>query len=442
VERAEAADHYVAPGEGDHVVGAAAALTEASSDEPDFTLDGAVELSPARPAALIAPLSSAFDLAESQSPGHAVRVAHIALTVAAELGLDVATRRTVLYGALLHDAGVAAATLPPGAGESGGHTAAGAWVAELFGLDQPIQDAIRYSHERWDGQGRPHGLAGDEVPVEALLVSAAHWATDIAESPKSPLRARVALQSAHPRELAEMAGPEIAEALAGVVRDDATWTALWDDHLAARVTLAANGDGEASLKNVERIAAATGQVVDMALREPGRSGRVAELAVQLARRVGVPAAERQALGVAAQLMDIGQLDVPRHVTEKPAILSLEEMELMRHHPGMGARIIEQVPGMEELALWVHAHHERPDGRGYPEMLEEDELPLASRVMAVADTYWALRADRPHREAFDDREAVEILEAGAGQIYDGDVVMLLKPSLPDVEAPDAETEAAG
>ncbi|MEE8421468.1 MAG: HD domain-containing phosphohydrolase [Dehalococcoidia bacterium] len=401
--------------------------------EPEFALEGAVELSPARPAALIAPLSSAFDLAESQAPGHSVRVAHVALTVAARLGLDVATRRTVLYAALLHDAGVAAATLPSHVDESGGHTAAGAWIAELFGLDERIQDTIRHSHERWDGTGRPHGRTGDEVPVEALLVSAAHWATDIAESPESPLRARVALQSAQPRDLAVMAGPEVAEALAAVVRDDATWTALWDDHLAARVTLAANGDGRASVKNVERIAATMGEVVDMALREPGRSGRVAELAVQLARRIGMPASERRALGVAAQLMDIGQLGVPRHVTEKPAILSLAEMELMRHHPGMAARIVEQVPGMEELAAWVHAHHERPDGRGYPEMLDEREIPLASRILAVADTYWALRADRPHREAFDDREALEILDAGAGQIYDGDIVMLLKPSLHAAEA---------
>jgi HD-GYP domain-containing protein (c-di-GMP phosphodiesterase class II) len=122
--------------------------------------------------------------------------------------------------------------------------------------------------------------------------------------------------------------------------------------------------------------------------------------------------------------------VPRHITEKPAILSLEEMELMRHHPGLGARLIAQVPGMSELAQWVHAHHERLDGRGYPDMLDNYEIPLASRILAVADSYWALRADRPHRESFSDAEAREILEAGAGERYDGDVVMMLEPSLPE------------
>ena len=109
---------------------------------------------------------------------------------------------------------------------------------------------------------------------------------------------------------------------------------------------------------------------------------------------------------------------------------------MRHHPGMAARILEATPGMDEISMWVSAHHERPDGRGYPEMLQGYEIPLAARILAVADSYWALRADRPHREAFSHAEAREILEAGADEHYDADVVMMLETSL------GAAAEAAG
>lgn len=410
------------------MVGSAAALSDGGFLEPEMVADRAFELQPARPAALIAPLSGAFDLAESQSMGHAVRVAHIALTICSRLELSSSSRHTVLYAALLHDSGVAVAELPPGVEGDGGHTSAGAWVASRFGLDTEIQNVIASSHERWDGDGRPRGTAGEDVSVEARVINAAHWASDIAEGPENPLRARAALQKLQPRDVSGLAGDEIAEALVEVVRDDDTWTTMWDDHLAMMIAGQASGEGRATVKNVERIAVAMGEVTDASLREPGRSGRVAELAMQLARRIGMPQSERRAIGVAARLLDIGQLGVPRHVTEKPAILSLEEMELMRHHPGLGARLIERVPGMSEVAQWVHAHHERLDGRGYPDMLDTYEIPLASRILAVADSYWALRADRPHRESFTDIEAREILEAGAGERYDGDVVMLLEPSL--------------
>ncbi len=410
------------------MVGSAAVLLDGSLLEPEFSEARAFELQPARPAALIAPLSGAFDLAESQSPGHAVRVAHIALTICSRLNLSAASRRTVLYASLLHDAGVAVAELPPGVNGDGGHTSAGAWVASRFGLDTEVQRTIASTHERWDGDGRPRGVSGEEIPIEARVINAAHWASDIAEGSENPLRARAALQKLHPRDVSGLAGPEIAEVLAEVVREDDTWTTMWDEQLAMMIAGQASGEGRATVKNVERIAVAMGEVTDASLREPGRSGRVAELATQLARRMGMPHSERRAVGVAARLLDIGQLGVPRHITEKPAILSLEEMELMRHHPGLGARLIEHVPGMVEVAQWVHAHHERLDGRGYPDMLDSYEIPLASRILAVADSYWALRADRPHRESFSDDEAREILEAGAGERYDVDVVMMLEPSL--------------
>lgn len=381
-----------------------------------------------RLAALIAPLSGVFDLAESQAPGHAARVTHIALTLCSRLDLSASSRRTVLYAGLLHDAGVAVAELPTNVEGNGGHASAGAWVASRFGLDTEVQNTIASTHERWDGGGWPHGVAGEDVSVEARVINAAHWANDIAEGSESPLRSRAALQKLHPRDVTGLAGPEIADALADVVRDDDTWTMMWDEHLSMMIAGRATSEGRASVKNVERIAVAMGEVTDAALRETGRSARVAELSTQLARRMGMPQSERRAIGVAARLLDIGQLGVPRHVTEKPAILSREEMELMRAHPGLDARLTEHALGMSELAQLVHAHHERLDGRGYPDMLDNYEIPLASRILAVADSYWALRADRPHRESFSDAEAREILEAGAGERHDGDVVMMLEPSL--------------
>ena len=123
----------------ERATGAAAALRADSFAVHAAGFEPAVELLPARPAEILAPLSGAFDLAEAQSPGHAARVAHIAVTVARQLGLDAAPRRIVLHGALLDDAGVAVGELPEGVADTGGHTAAGAWVASRFGFDERVQ---------------------------------------------------------------------------------------------------------------------------------------------------------------------------------------------------------------------------------------------------------------------------------------------------------------
>jgi len=98
------------------------------------------------------------------------------MSMAGELGVDTATRRSVLFTALRHDAGIAVRELPEGEDGSGGHAATGAWVASRMGLDERVAEAIRCSHERWDGAGRPQGLAMKQVPVQSLIVSAVHWA--------------------------------------------------------------------------------------------------------------------------------------------------------------------------------------------------------------------------------------------------------------------------
>src|SRR4029079_12034327 len=111
--------------------------------------------------------------------------------------------RRVLGTALLHDAGGAVRT-------AGGHLEGGAWVAERFGLDVGVQAAIRATHERWDGKGRPLALAADVIPIEALVVRAAHWASDHIEEPANPLKARATLQRANRNDLEGIVGPRVA----------------------------------------------------------------------------------------------------------------------------------------------------------------------------------------------------------------------------------------
>lgn len=376
---------------------------------------------PARRIDLVAHFSGAFDLSERQEVGHAARVAYLAHRVAEELGMGAEERASVLYVGLLHAAGTSPAI-------DGAPVELNAWVAERFGVGEAVREAVSAVLERWDGRGEPLGRAGTDIPLEALCVSAAHWASEYSDHVDHPLRARANLQRANGAELVPLVGPQVAEALYEVLRDDDTWLALFSDDAAGMVARLGVGEGKPSRRRVEEAVAAMGAVIDYSVREPGRAMRVSALARAMAGQLGFSEGARDVIGLAGHLLDIGQLGVPRRVLDKPSILTVEEMELMRRHPGLGARLLQHISGFDEITEWVEQHHERPDGRGYPEMLGEDEMGLPARILAVADAYWALRAHRPYRPAHTDEEAQAILRAGAERQFDLEVVTVLPDAL--------------
>jgi len=381
------------------------------------------DILPIRRAELLAHLSAAFDLAEAREEGHAARVTLLALETARALSLDRETRERVFYAALLHDAHLTG-------NQNEDRLAAAARAAVHLGLDLGVAGIIRTTRERWNVDGRPTDLLDTDIPVEALCIAAAHWACTIAED-EQPLRARARLQS-HDGELDEIAGPRVARGLREALLDDQTWIHFWDERLPAHIANDVVSNSAPTAAEVVEAAASMGDLVDAALREPGRARRVSALAAELADQLGLPDGTQRLIGVAGSILDIGQLRVPREITEKPAILTVEEMEMMRRHPGLGSRIVENIPGMSEIALWIEMHHERPDGRGYPEMLTDDELPLPARILAVADSYWALRAERPHRDALSSEEAIEVIIANAGEQYDLAVANALKAVVRSIE----------
>lgn len=378
---------------------------------------------PIRRTELLAHLSAAFDLAEARDEGHAARVTLLALETARALDLDRESRKRVFYAALLHDAHLTG-------NQDEDRLAAAARAAVHLGLDLGVAGIIRTTRERWDSNGRPTELLDADIPIEALCIAAAHWASIIAEE-QQPLRARAKLQS-HDGELDEIAGPKVARALREALHDDQTWIHFWDRDLPAHIADDIATDAAPTVREVAEAAASMGDLVDAALREPGRARRVSSLASDLAGQLGLPEGTQRLLGIAGSILDIGQLSVPREITEKPALLTVDEMEMMRRHPGLGSRIVEKIPGMGDVALWIEMHHERPDGRGYPEMLTDEELPLPARILAIADSYWALRADRPYRDALSSEEAIEVIVTGAGEQYDLAVANALKAVVRSVE----------
>ena len=130
----------------------------------------------------------------------------------------------------------------------------------------------------------------------------------------------------------------------------------------------------------------------------GHSSAVAIYSRDIAERMGLSAAQVQLVHLCGLVHDIGKIGLPPGLLEKPGALTLEERRQMEDHPVIGERILANVDDYAEIAKIVRHHHERVDGQGYPDGVVGDEIPLLSRIIAVADAYNAMTSDRPYRDA--------------------------------------------
>ncbi|MFM8271229.1 MAG: HD domain-containing phosphohydrolase [Gemmata sp.] len=145
--------------------------------------------------------------------------------------------------------------------------------------------------------------------------------------------------------------------------------------------------------------------------------RVTTYAMMLAEEMGLPDDDRRQLQVATLLHDIGKIAIDDQVLRKPGRLSDHEFAAMKTHVVRGAEIVQMIPGLAWALPVVRGHHERWDGRGYPDGLKGEEIPLAARVVSVADAFDAMTSDRPYRAGMPAARAFAELQAGAGTHFD-------------------------
>jgi metal dependent phosphohydrolase len=164
----------------------------------------------------------------------------------------------------------------------------------------------------------------------------------------------------------------------------------------------------------------------------GHSTSVSRYAEALARAVNLPENEVERIKIGALLHDVGKIGIPESVLKKPGKLTDEEWEIMKQHPTIGAeKVLAPNEALRDLIPIVKYHHERIDGRGYPEGLKGNEIPLEARIVSVADAYHALVSDRPYRKGMPIEKACAILREGAGVQWDSDLVrqfISIAPSL--------------
>jgi putative nucleotidyltransferase with HDIG domain len=449
---------------------------------------GTVEAVPGevRISELLAALTYALDLTEGQPPGHVLRSCLIGMRLGEQLGLDAGQRSALFWGLLLKDAGCssnaariyalleaddqqvkralktvdwprltrrARFALRVASPERG--TAArmrrvawlarqgdlqgqlvtlrcerGAEIAQRLGLPEDTAAAIRALDEHWDGRGRPLGLRGEEIPLLARVMCLAQ-SVEVFHAAGG--RAAAAAMARERR--GRWFDPRVVAALEALLAERALWRAIAAPPAELERDVGAHEPPDlvrmATVSEIDRLVAAFAAIIDA--KSPytfQHSERVAAISVRLGSALGLRRDELWQLRHAALLHDIGKLALPNRILDYPGPLSASDFARVREHPRYTARILGRVPVLSAVAATAAAHHERLDGSGYPDGLRGDLLDRPARILAVADVFEALSADRPYRPPLSDAEALAIVQQEAGRRLCADTTTALGGVLAD------------
>ena len=418
-------------------------------------------------AELLGAFSYALDITEGQPAGHTLRSCAIAMRLADLLGLEAPRREALYYAMLLKDAGcssnaarmaalfgaddrwvkprmkavdwhrrarLAAATLRTvGRGlplrERWRHVVGlartpdvtrdlmlvrcerGAAIARGLGFGDETASAIRCLDEHWNGAGYPDGLQGEAIPLLARIANLAQ----AVETVHATHGLRAALRMARQRR-GSWFDPRLVALLGTLARERVWWQALRAGAMEERVAADAPrggahvvGEGE-----LDAVASAFAEIIDAKSPFTYRhSLNVADWARRIHATLGAGGAEQRRIHRAGLLHDVGKLGVSNRILDKNGPLTPAERGEVARHPLFTWDILSRVGAFRDFAWTAATHHEKLDGSGYPWGLTATELDQPARVLAVADIWEALTADRPYRAGMPVEKALGILEKERG-----------------------------
>jgi HD-GYP domain-containing protein (c-di-GMP phosphodiesterase class II) len=387
---------------------------------------------------LLAALAQILDRTRRPGVSHHARVAVVASRLAPYVGG--AEPLAVFYAALIHDIGASRDSIDPphlwNLQEQANqpllrsHPLIGAQIAaEVPGL-LGVAPIILDHHEWANGHGYPRGKRGGEIGPAAQVLRLADTCDMVLREQAAPdLVAFI-----HAIESRTRAQVDTAIAHSGT-------EALGEPGLYPQLLTAEDVDllVQSAIRRLgaEDFAATDAEVTDLLelfghltdahpADKIGHSRRVAALAVLVAMAIGLSPRETTLVKWAALVHDVGLVDVPKTILDKPGLLDENEIAEVRRHAATTEKLLQPVHGLEEVARVAASHGEAFDGSGYPRGLQGRGIPIGGRILAVCDTFDALTSRRPYREARDTSLAIDILVKGSGSLFDPDIVASAVP----------------
>jgi HD-GYP domain-containing protein (c-di-GMP phosphodiesterase class II) len=428
---------------------------------------------------ILASLSYALDLTSGHPMGHAQRACLIGVRLAQDMGLSAEVCSALYYALLMKDSGcssnaarmyeifghddldvkrasrvvdwsnlieaakyAAQNTLPEGSflarakrlihlathqeQTSGEFIQArcsrGEQIAHSLGLGPLAGECIRCLDEHWDGRGQPAHLSGDDIPLLARIACLAQTMEVFATTYGPDAAFEVARKRA-----GKWFDPQLVRLAQKLWGDTEFWAGPWREPREALLHLDLQSAIQVATDvQIDAVCDAFAQIVDAKSSFTGEhSLRVCEYSVKIAQGLGIGGARLTIIRRAALLHDVGKLAVSNAILDKPDRPTEEEWTAIKRHPYHTQQILSQITGFERLASVACAHHERLDGRGYFRGLTAAELDLDMRILAVADVFDALLAERPYRSALPREQVFAIMGKDAGVALDAECIEVLR-----------------
>lgn len=384
-------------------------------------------------------IANTVDLVGVDDISHGKRVAVMARECARIRGCDTMAQETLFEAGLLHDCGVSSTRVHHKLvseldwSGSQAHCEQGAQILSQFQPLSHLAPIVLHHHTHWKD------LLANEIPLEIALYAnliylvdrvdmlAAHY---YAGSPPIMLHAREISQRIA-RYTGDFFAPEWVEAFREASAQEAFWLRQTPENIAQQVLETPQAEeGVLDLKQLHSFAVLIAHIVDA--KSPftaQHSLGVARLSKFLGELAGLSTAKIDRLEIAGLLHDIGKLQIPDEILEKPAKLDPNERTVMNSHSFMTWQILQPIEGIEEIARWAAYHHESLNGVGYPFHLHGEQIPYEARIIRVADVYQAMAQKRPYRDTTPPAEILALLRkmVAAGEI-DGSLVDLVEANL--------------
>lgn len=385
---------------------------------------------------LILCLTDAADLVCPEVANHHKQVAYLAFRIGEEFGLSAEQQRELLLAGLLHDIGAFSVQerleLLEFEENSGEHTENGACMVGLFPPLAHVADIIRYHHKPWNNDN----TGKKRAPLASHILHLADRVAVRIDRGREVLGQVEDICAAIQAQSGEKFMPELVDAFLRASQKEYIWLDLaYGSVLHVMPHVMVFDSMELSMEGLIGLSHLFACIIDF--RSPftaNHSSGVAASAERLAELAGFSPKECRMMRVAGYLHDLGKIAVVNDVLEKPDKLNEQEYNTIRSHTYYTYRTLQNIEDFDTINQWASLHHERLDGSGYPFHLTADNLPLGSRIMAVADVFTAITEDRPYRAGMGEGEAREVLRAMvADKILCPYVVSLMDRYFDDINA---------
>lgn len=350
-------------------------------------------------------LSNTIDLVGVDEIQHGKRVAYMALQCAEEMGLSRVDATFLYRVGLLHDCGVSSTKVHKSLvnelewEESERHCEVGAQRMSQLLYFSPMANIIKYHHTRWEDlkntsltefQKRQANLIFLLDRVDAL-------------ASKFVMKSRLSGREEICQKISGLKNnffqPDLIDSFLAASSNEAFWITMEARYLEGYLQKQRIVEEEVVIdrQGLKAVANIFAQIVDAKSPYTAQhSFGVASLSKYLAMQYGLDLKACGKIEIAGLLHDLGKLQVPDIILEQEDALDRESLATMRHHSFITLQILKKIKGMEDISLWAADHHEKLDGSGYPFRKKAKDIPIESRIVAVADIFQALAQDRPYR----------------------------------------------